>query len=270
MRKKILLSLVIIMLLFASFLALFEYGELNIEENKNIIIEDQQNLENIINANTPLEIEITDQRWGKIIISDPEVLFSFWKIFSNLNIYPGENISNKDLIKGRVYFIDGKEKKFSLSNRFKLGDYYYGSREEEIEVKKLYNLIKEHFNNKNNIVKMLKNAKNIYLYTRNQYLDFESQEIIKIKKEAKSELIELIYQSEKIEYDNKFNKFILEEGYNPIYHIALSFNQKAKSEELIIISVLSEKYFAITDMNQTNRNISYFKGDIFSFASQLF
>src|SRR6056297_347821 len=106
MIKKILLSLVIIMLLIFSIQALFEYYGLNIEEDKNIIIEDQQNFENIINANTPVEIEINDQRWGQTLITDPEVLFTFWKIFSNLNIYPGENISNKDLIKGKVHFFD--------------------------------------------------------------------------------------------------------------------------------------------------------------------
>ena len=270
MIKKILLSLVIIMLLIFSIQALFEYYGLNIEEDKNIIIEDQQNFENIINANTPVEIEINDQRWGQTLITDPEVLFTFWKIFSNLNIYPGENISDKDLINGKVHFFDGKAKEFTLSNRFKLGDYYYGSREEEIEVKKLYNLIKDHLNNKNNLVMMLKEAENIYLYTRNQYLDLNSKDIINIKGKAKSELIELIYQSEKIKYDNEFNEFILEEGYNPVYHLALSFSKKTRSEELIILSVLSEKYFATTDMNQTNRNITYYKGNIFSFASQLF
>jgi hypothetical protein len=270
MIKKILLSLVIIILLIFSIQALFEYYGLNIEEDKNIIIEDQQNFENIINANTPVEIEINDQRWGQTLITDPEVLFTFWKIFSNLNIYPGENISDKDLINGKVHFFDGKEKEFTLSNRFKLGDYYYGSREEEIEVKKLYNLIKDHLNNKNNLVMMLKEAENVYLYTRNQYLDLNSKNIINIKGKSKSELIELIYQSEKIKYDNEFNKFILEEGYNPVYHLALSFSKRTSSEELIILSVLSEKYFAITDMNQTNRNITYYKGNIFSFASQLF
>ncbi|PTX17413.1 Protein of unknown function [Halanaerobium congolense] len=270
MKKKVFISLIIIIFLIFSIQALFEYYGLNIEENKNIIIEDQQNFENIINANTPVEIEINDQRWGQTLISDPEVLFTFWKIFSNLNIYPGENISNKDLINGKVHFFDGKEKDFTLSNRFKLGDYYYGSREEEIEVKKLYNLINDHLNNKNNLVMMLKEAENVYLYTRNQYLDPDSKEIINLQDQKKSELIELIYQSEKIEYDNEFNKFILEEGYNPIYHLALSFDKKNKSEELIILSVLSEKYFATTDMNQTNRNIIYYKGNIFSFTSQLF
>lgn len=270
MKKKILLSLLIIVFFIFSVQFLFEYYGLNIEENKNIIIEDQQNFENMINANTPVEIKITDQRWGQTLITDPEVLFTFWKIFSNLNIYPGENISDKDLIRGKVYFFDGKEKEFTLSNRFKLGDYYYGSREEEIEVKKLYNLIKDHLNNKNNLVMMLKEAENIYLYTRNDYLDPNSKDIIKIKDDSKSELIELIYQSEKIEYDNEFNKFILEEGYNPIYHLALSFSKKTTGEELIIISVLSEKYFATTDMNQTNRSITYYKGNIFSFVSQLF
>lgn len=270
MKKKILLSLLIIVFLIFSVQFLFEYYGLNIEENKNIIIEDQQNFENMINANTPVEIKITDQRWGQTLITDPEVLFTFWKIFSNLNIYPGENISDKDLIRGKVYFFDGKEKEFTLSNRFKLGDYYYGSREEEIEVKKLYNLIKDHLNNKNNLVMMLKEAENIYLYTRNDYLDPNSKDIIKIKDDSKSELIELIYQSEKIEYDNEFNEFILEEGYNPIYHLALSFSKKTTGEELIIISVLSEKYFATTDMNQTNRSITYYKGNIFSFVSQLF
>jgi hypothetical protein len=170
MKKKVFISLIIIIFLIFSIQALFEYYGLNIEENKNIIIEDQQNFENIINANTPVEIEINDQRWGQTLISDPEVLFTFWKIFSNLNIYPGENISNKDLINGKVHFFDGKEKDFTLSNRFKLGDYYYGSREEEIEVKKLYNLINDHLNNKNNLVMMLKEAENVYLYTRNQYL----------------------------------------------------------------------------------------------------
>lgn len=270
MKKKILLSLLIIGFFIFSVQFLFEYYGLNIEENKNIIIEDQQYFENIINANTPVEIKITDQRWGQTLITDPEVLFTFWKIFSNLNIYPGENVSDKDLIRGKVYFFDGKKKEFTLSNRFKLGDYYYGSREEEIEVKKLYNLIKDHLNNKNNLVMMLKEAENIYLYTRNDYLDPNSKDIIKIKDDSKSELIELIYQSEKIEYDNEFNKFILEEGYNPIYHLALSFSKKTTGEELIIISVLSEKYFATTDMNQTNRSITYYKGNIFSFVSQLF
>lgn len=270
MKKKVFIFLIIIIFLIFSIQSLFEYYGLNIEENKNIIIEDQQKFNNIINANTPVEIEITDQRWGQTLITDPEVLFTFWKIFSNLNIYPGENISNKDLITGKVHFFDGNEKEFTISNRFKLGDYYYGSREEEIEVKKLYNLINDHLNNKNSLVMMLKKAEKIYLYTRNQYLDPNSKDIISIQDEEKNELIELIYQSDKIEYDNAFNRFILEEGYNPIYHLALSFSKKTTGDELIILSVLSEKYFATTDMNQTNRNIIYYKGNIFSFVSQLF
>jgi hypothetical protein len=270
MKKNILSSLLIFFFLLMLLPLLFDLFALNIAENTNIIIENNRNFENVINANTPVEIEVIDQRWGKTSINAPEVLFAFWNIFSNLNSYPQENISDEDLINGKVYFFDGSEKYFSLSNRFKLGDYYYGSREEEIEVKKLYNLIKNHLNTKNNLIEMLGQAAAVYLYPRNQFFDLNSSNITKLEETSIDNLIELIYQSEKIEYDNQFNKFILEKGYNPVYHLALTFTNKSASEDLIIISILSDKYFALTDMSQINRNITYFKGNIFSLVNQLF
>lgn len=249
---------------------LFRYADFGVMENELVVISDSQKVFELIAKNTPVRVEIINERWGKAVIEDPEILFDIWNLLNESKTYPSKYLPNQDRLSGNIYFYDGSKEYFSISDRFQVGDYLIENNEGgELDVKKLYRILQYTLATKKNLMKMIESAADIYLYWAKDYFDPESDRMLKIKGDDKRELLSYIAHSNKVNNHTRLNTLLLESGLQPICHIALSLKEK-EEVNLVIISILSPDYFNVMDMGFINRNVVYFEGNLVDYCNQLF
>lgn len=249
---------------------LFRYGNFGIVENELVVIADQQKVFELIAKNTPVKVEILNERWGKAVIEEPKILFEIWNLLNESKSYPSKYLPNQDRLYGYIYFYDGSKQHFSISDRFQLGDYIIGNNEgDELDIKRLYRILQHTLTTKQNLMTMIESADDIYLYRAKDYFDPESNRMLRIKGDDKDELLSCIAQSNKVNDNSRLNTQLLEDGLQPVCHLALSFKEKGEVK-LVIISVLSSDYFSVMDMSFINRNVVYFEGNLVDYCNQLF
>lgn len=248
---------------------LFKYGNFGVTENEIVVIQDNQKVYELIAKNTPVKIEIINERWGKAVIEDPEILFDIWNLLSESKTYPSKYLPNKDRLSGYIHFYNGSKQFFSISDRFQLGDSILENNEgEELDVKKLYRILQYTLATKKNLMKMIETADNVYLYRAVDFFDPESDRMLTISGKDKQELLSCIAQSNKVDDNNKLNTLLLKSGLQPVFHIALALKEE-NEVKLVIISVLSADYFNVMDMSFINRNVVYFEGPLADFCTEL-
>lgn len=268
MRHFIIAILMIIFIWVLSF-SMLNYSDFGIVEDELVVIEDNDKLIELIEKNTPVKIEISDIRWGKAVIKEPEILYKFWNILSNLEPYPDKYISNQDQINGYIYFIDGSRQYFTISDRFQIGDFLLSDINEEINVKELYRILQHTLQTKTNLINMIKKADSVYLYKSGDFYDPESREMIIIKGEFKEKFIDYISGSFPVKESERLNELLYSRGYQAIYYIALSF-ETGEEQDPIIFSVISHDFFNIMDTSLLNRNMVYFEGYLLDFCNEMF
>ncbi len=250
--------------------SLFRYGDFGIVENELVVIADNQKVFKLIAKNTPVKVEIINERWGKAVIEEPEILFDIWNLLNESKTYPSKYLPNQDRLSGNIYFDDGSKQYFSISDRFQLGDYIIENNVgEEFDVKKLYRILQYTLATKKNLMKMVESATNVYLYRAKDFFDPDSDRMLKIIDDDKQELLSCIAGSNKVNDDAKLNSLLLEYGLQPACHIALAFEEKDEVK-LIVISILSPDYFNVMDMSFINRNVVYFEGNLANYCNRLF
>lgn len=254
---------------------LFKFGYtgipgFGIAENKITIIADRQKVNGLIAKNTPLKVEIINQRWGKAIIEDPEILFDIWNMLKEMKTYPSKYLVNQDQINGNIYFYDGSKQTFSISDRFQLGEYFVENIEnEQINVKKIYRILQYTLATKKNLIKMITEADDVYLYRAEDYFDPDSDKMLHLNGEHIQKLLSNFDSSRKVGDSHRLNRLLLEgKLLQPIFHIALAF-KKSDGVKYIIISILSPEYFNVMDMSFVNRNLIYFEGPLWDFCNEM-
>ena len=93
--------------------------------------------------------------------------------------------------------------------------------------------------------------------------------MLKLTGKIKQQFLPYIAKSHKVVDSNELNHFLLDGDSSPLFHIALSFKE-GNSVRLVIISVLSNKYFNVMDMSYIDRNIIYFEGPLGDFCKEIF
>jgi hypothetical protein len=254
---------------------LFQYWDFiitdfGIFENKVIKVPDNYKTQELIAKNTPVRVEIVDQRWGKTVIEDPAILFDIWSLLKKSQLFPSKYLVNHNRINGYVYFYDGSKQAFCISDSFQLSDSIIeNSEEDELDIKKLYRILQYTLATKNNLMEMVETADAVYLYRAEDSFDPESGKMVQLTDKLKQKLLFGMAQSHKVADSNKLNHLLLEGKAQPFFHVALSFKE-AGTARLIIISILSKDYFNVMDMSYINRNISYFEGPLFNFCYEIF
>jgi hypothetical protein len=251
------------------FLGLFNYRDLNIATNEIVIVDDSAEVFKLIEKNTPIRVEIDNYRWGRVILEDPEVLFQVCKVIRESKSYPSRYIPNQDRISGYIYFRDGSEEYFSISDRFQLGEYFLESEEGEMKIGKLYRIFRHTLETKSNLIMMVEKASEIYLYHAEDTFDPDSEKMLRIADEAKTELLSCLTLSEKVEESNELNTLLLEKGYQPLFHLILCLKEDQEKDMPIVLSVLSPDYFTLMDMGFLNRNVVYFEGALFDYCCKM-
>ncbi len=251
------------------FLGLFNYRDLSITTNEIVIVDDSAEVFKLIEKNTPIRVEINNDRWGQAILEDPEVLFQVWKVIRESKSYPSRYIPNQDRISGYIYFRDGSEEYFSISDRFQLGEYFLESEEGEIEVGKLYRIFRHTLETKTNLLKMVEKASEIYLYHAEYAFDPDSEKMLRIAGEARIGLLSCLTLSEKVEESDELNVLLLENGYQPLFHLILCLKESEGKDMPIVLSVLSPDYFTLMDMGFLNQNVVYFEGALFDYCCKM-
>lgn len=248
----------------------FRYGDFGIVENELVVISDRQKVFELIAKNTPVKVEIVNERWGKAVIEEPKVLFDIWNLLNESKTYPSKYLPNQDRLYGYIYFDDGSKQHFSISDQFQLGDYIIGNNEgDELDVKRLYRILQYTLATKKNLMMMIESADEVYLYRAKDYFDPESNRMIRVEGDDKGELLSCIAQSSKVNDNSRLNAQLLEGGLQPICHLALALKDKGEVK-LVIISVLSTDYFNVMDMSFINRNVVYFEGNLVDYCNQIF
>ncbi|AZO93411.1 DUF3919 family protein [Halocella sp. SP3-1] len=258
--------IIIISFIWIGTFTLFNFLEFGISENEIVVIDDNDKLIRLIQKNTPVKIEISDDNWGRAVLEEPEVLFKIWNILSKLESYPDKYISNQDQISGYIYFIDGSKQFFAISDRFQLGEFLLGNINEEIDVKELYRILLYTLQTKKNLINMIEKADSIYLYKAGDFYDPDSAKMINVSEKSKKRFIDYVSNSNLVKDSNKLNNYLFEASYQPIFHILLSFDEK---QDPVVLSVISNEFYNIMDMNLLNRNMIYFEGNLLDFYNEM-
>lgn len=247
----------------------FLITDFGIIEDKVIVVQDDHKVHELIAKNTPVRVEIMDQRWGTTVIEDPAILFDIWNLLRDSKIYPDKYLLNQNRINGLIYFYDGSKQSFCIPDGFQLGDALTKKSEEaELDVKKLYRTLRYTMATKNNLMEIVGTADAVYLYKAENFFDLESDKMLRLCGNFKQKLLASIAKSHRITDNNKLNHFLLGNKSRPLFHIALLFKEM-ESERLIIISVLSSDYFNVMDMSYLDRNIIYFEGPLGDFCDKM-
>ena len=245
-------------------------ADFGIAVDKAVVIPDNHKVDELIAKNTPVRVEIVDERWGKTVIEDPVILFNIWNLLREPKTVPSKYLVNRNRINGYIYFYDGSKQFFSISDQFQLGDSVIENSEtEELDVNKLYRILQYNLASQQNLIKMVETADAVYLYKANDFFDPESDRMLKLTGKIKQQFLPYIAKSHKVVDSNELNHFLLDGDSSPLFHIALSFKE-GDSVRLVIISVLSDKYFNVMDMSYIDRNIIYFEGPLGDFCKEIF
>ena len=100
----------------------FVIADFGIAVDKAVVIPDNHKVDELIAKNTPVRVEIVDERWGKTVIEDPVILFNIWNLLREPKTVPSKYLVNRNRINGYIYFYDGSKQFFSISDQFQLGD----------------------------------------------------------------------------------------------------------------------------------------------------
>jgi len=251
------------------FLGFLNYRNFGVTTNELVILDDKDEVFKLIDKNTPISVQIEDERWGQAVLADPEVLFQIWRVIRESKSYPSKFVPNQDRINGYIFFRDGSKEYFSISDRFQLGEYFLESKEGEMEVGKLYRIFRHTLETKNNLLTMVEKAGAIYLFRAEDTFDPDSEKVLRITGEAKKELLSCLARSEKIEESKELNDLLLEKGIQPLFHLTLSLEDGREKDAPIVLSVLSPDYFTLMDMGFLNRNVVYFEGFLFDYCCRM-
>lgn len=253
------------------FLVFLSFRGLDIRTNEIVIVDDSDQVLELIEKNTPIRLEIDDERWGRAVLEEPEVLFEIWNVIKESKSYPSRYIPNQDRIDGYIYFRDGSKEYFSISDRFQLGEYFLESKEEELNIAKLYRILRHTLETKKNLLSMVEKAEEIYLFSAEDFFDPDSEKMFKVTGAAKRELLSYLALAEKVEENADLSALLLEKGIQPLFHLTFSLKDSGnrEAEAPIVLSVLSPDYFALMDMGFLNRNVVYFEGFLFDYCCKM-
>ena len=96
----------------------------------------------LIEKNTPVRIEIANERWGRGGVRKPEILFEIWKVLQEAKSYPNRYIPNQDRIEGHIYFRDGKQGVFLNLRSFSVRRILTGCKEDDLRIAKLHRIFR--------------------------------------------------------------------------------------------------------------------------------
>ena len=243
----------LILIITLLFLVLTNFRGLDIRINEVVIVDDSDEVFKLIDKNTPLRLEINDERWGQAVLGESKS-------------YPSRFIPNQDRIDGYIYFRDGSKEYFSISDRFQLGEYFLENKEEELNIAKLYRILRHTLETKKNLLAMVEKAEEIYLFRAEDFFDPDSGNMRQITAAVKDELLACLALAEKVEESPKLSKLLLETGVQPLFHLTISIKDRGGKKAPIVLSVLSPDYFTLMDMGFLNRNVIYFEGFLFDYC----
>lgn len=251
-------------LFFCVFLSVFPGFE--IRTNELVIVDDREEVFRLIEKNTPIRIEITNERWGQAVLENPEVLFEVWKVLQEAKSYPNRYVPNQDRIEGYIYFRDGSREYFSISDRFQLGEYLLECKDDELNIAKLHRIFRHTLETKKNLLAMVEKAEEIFLFRAKDCFVPDSEKMVKITGDAKSQLLTCLALAEKVEESSDLTALLLEKGVEPLFHLTFYVKEGVEKETPIVLSVLSPDYFTLMDTGFLNRNVIYFKGFLFDYC----
>ena len=68
----------------------FVIADFGIAVDKAVVIPDNHKVDELIAKNTPVRVEIVDERWGKTVIEDPVILFNIWNLLREHKTVPSK------------------------------------------------------------------------------------------------------------------------------------------------------------------------------------
>ncbi|HBR33374.1 MAG TPA: hypothetical protein DD734_02000, partial [Firmicutes bacterium] len=78
--RYLLFAAEVILVVALLFLVFINFGGLDFRLNEIVIVDDSAEVFKLIEKNTPLRLEINDERWGQAVLEDPQVLFAIWEV----------------------------------------------------------------------------------------------------------------------------------------------------------------------------------------------
>ena len=267
--RYLLFAAEVILVVALLFLVFINFGGLDFRLNEIVIVDDSAEVFKLIEKNTPLRLEINDERWGQAVLEDPQVLFAIWEVIREAQSYPSRYIPNQDRIEGFIYFRDGSKEYFSISDRFQLGEYFLENKAEDFNIAKLYRILRHTLETKKNLLAMVEKADEIYLFRAEYFYDPASDNTWQVTGEAKQELLACLTLAEKVDESAELNQLLLETGMQPLFHLTLSIKDSEGKQAPIVLSVLSPNYFTLMDMGFINRNVIYFEGYLFDYCCKM-
>lgn len=268
--KKTLLLLVAAVCTLLVILTIYwlDFGDF-VRLNERVVVSNQDQVIALLKRNTPVRFELVDERWGTAILDSPEELYQIWSVLETLEPVPGP-VGQRDHIKGKIYFFDGEVEEFAISNRFQLGDFVLGNRDEEMKVTNLFQILLHTLRSQDNLVNLIRNSDNIYLLEAGVPLVPGAPGVVELTPSQQAKLVDQVLQSERVmDSSGDLNDFLRTQGSNPLYNIMLVRNGEPVPK-YVVISVLSDEFYSVMDFSYLDRNILYFRGKMLEFAQQTY
>lgn len=264
MKKKIIYISLIFIGLFCAYM-LFQNLEWSILfiRDKPVVIEDSYKVKSLLKSQTPVKVEIKEDKWGRAVLDDPDSVFDVWNLIKDLHPHQkGGILSSDHRITGKVYFMDGSYEKFGISDNLKFGDFYLLGQKEQRLFLKLTQIVQNLLYTGENLENQIEAADEVHIYDKDN--DYPNQEPVELDFEEIEELKELVNNSWKVTvlsenrgyFDAKFNISLLKKD--------------NKGKIIRTISVLSPELFAFQENATDPVSIIYFReADLYDFSCRV-
>src|SRR5690606_17383049 len=149
--------------------------------------------------------------------------------------YPNRYVPNQDRIEGYIYFRDGSREYFSISDRFQLGEYLLECKDDELNIAKLHRIFRHTLETKKNLLAMVEKAEEIFLFRAEDCFVPDSEKMVKITGDAKSQLLTCLALAEKVEESSDLTALLLEKGVEPLFHLTFYVKEGVEKETPIVL-----------------------------------
>ncbi|WP_459996365.1 DUF3919 family protein [Marinitoga arctica] len=244
------------LLVFSGIILLIFFGFfiLNKIYDKNFFVKDNDELIEKFSSNIPINIEIYYDDLPKVKLDSSDKIIKIWNIISNMPKFNYIEKENLNSIYGYIYFLNNEKKYFEISKNLIIDNLIYGY-ENDSNINFIRSYFEEIIFSPENISKLFNSESNIIIFnnSRGKYLN----NVLDI-----SEIKSIFNNSKKI-IEAKLLGHILENNKTPLFTIKILREKK----ELIILNILSEKYFSVY---YKNRFLYLLEGKIYSYLKNIF
>ncbi|MCB2305754.1 DUF3919 family protein [Clostridium estertheticum] len=231
-----------------------------------VLIQDREQVLKAISTSTPVKLEVYSNSWGKIVISESNVIRSVWNIIDQMSksspLQESQSTYTNDEISGTIFYLNGKKTTFTLGSYLKIGTIIYGNAKDKPYVDQLKNYLDEILCSAQNLSNLINERNKVTVVDSNNNIQ-------KCGRDDKTFIRNKILKCSKIKDNASLEKAINTKG-KVLYHIKTYLEKESNSipntrdtfYAIINIDVYENGYIVIQDFSNDVVNAIYMKGNL--------